>query len=247
MSVQKKKSMSLRKNFLTQNLENKESLDYNINKTISFFDPTSYRCFDHFLKRTKLNSFALIFCRTTLEHPGTWTLKLGRNHTMKNVCVISFDGGLFLVVPCTSKCLSSRASLDDPLMHSDAKFDPSSYGFGMLNYVSLIDPNDVGFDLKCTLFDVLHDKFIGKYVEQCDYVLPFLGVFMSNVNDFTLHNQPETFDILPSIAKMTYSGKMVVTSAIRVQLRRFKIHWKSNSILDKLSKDTKNLFECFED
>ncbi|KAI5672352.1 hypothetical protein M9H77_12716 [Catharanthus roseus] len=47
-------------NFFTQNLENEESLDYNINKTISFFEPISDKCFDHFLKGTKLNSFALI-------------------------------------------------------------------------------------------------------------------------------------------------------------------------------------------
>ncbi|KAI5668174.1 hypothetical protein M9H77_18027 [Catharanthus roseus] len=73
-------------------------------------------------------------------------------------------------------------SLEDLLMHSSAKFDPSSYGFGTLNDASLVDPNDVGFE-PCTLFDVLHDKSTRKYIEQCDYVLPFLGVFMRNIND----------------------------------------------------------------
>ncbi|KAI5653367.1 hypothetical protein M9H77_30554 [Catharanthus roseus] len=68
---------------LLQNMENEGSLDYKIYKTISFFTPTSYLCFDHFLKETKLNSFALIFYRISLEHPCTWTSMLGRNHTME--------------------------------------------------------------------------------------------------------------------------------------------------------------------
>ncbi|KAI5681274.1 hypothetical protein M9H77_02501 [Catharanthus roseus] len=47
---------------------------------------------------------------------------------------------------------------------------------------SLVDPDIVGLKLKCALIDVLHDKSKGKYVEQCDYVLPILGVFMRNIN-----------------------------------------------------------------
>ncbi|KAI5667762.1 hypothetical protein M9H77_17615 [Catharanthus roseus] len=220
-------------NFLTQNLENEESLlrlfptDYNINKTINFFDPTFDLCFGPFLRGAKWNFFALIFYRNSLEHPCTWTSKLRRNHTMKSedqgeifgkelfqchensslspflnpsllfnevsyeelklflasyishvsiigdVYVISFGGGLFLVMPCTSKCLSSYASLEDSLMDSGVKFNPSCYCFGMLNDASLVDPNDVGFELRYTLFDVLHDKSIGNYVEQCDYVFPW--------------------------------------------------------------------------
>ncbi|KAI5663070.1 hypothetical protein M9H77_22393 [Catharanthus roseus] len=44
--------------------------------------------------------------------------------------------------------------------------------------------------LECVL---LPDKSIGKYIEQRDYVLPFLGVFMRNVNAFILSNQHEVF------------------------------------------------------
>ncbi|KAI5676279.1 hypothetical protein M9H77_07229 [Catharanthus roseus] len=49
--------------FLTQNMENERSLNYKIYKTISLFTPTSY---------------------ISLEHPYTWTSKIGRNHTMKS-------------------------------------------------------------------------------------------------------------------------------------------------------------------
>ncbi|KAI5653105.1 hypothetical protein M9H77_30292 [Catharanthus roseus] len=64
-------------------MENEKNLDYNIYKTISLFTPTCYLCLKHFLMETKLNSFALIFYRIFLEHPGTWTSMLGKNHTMQ--------------------------------------------------------------------------------------------------------------------------------------------------------------------
>ncbi|KAI5656725.1 hypothetical protein M9H77_25518 [Catharanthus roseus] len=91
-----------------------------------------------------------------------------------DLCTISFGGGLFLVVPYVSKYLSSHVSLEEQLMNSGVKFDPSCYGFGMLDNASFVDPNIVGFGLECALFDVLQDKYIGKYDEQCDYVLPIL-------------------------------------------------------------------------
>ncbi|KAI5652462.1 hypothetical protein M9H77_29649 [Catharanthus roseus] len=82
--------------------------------------------------------------------------------------------------------LSSHVNPEDVLMSSGAKFDPSCYGFGILDNASFVDPNIVGFELEC---DVLQDKSIGKFIEQCNYVLPFLGVFMKNNNDFILFNQ----------------------------------------------------------
>ncbi|KAI5663709.1 hypothetical protein M9H77_23032 [Catharanthus roseus] len=45
----------------------------------------------------------------------------------------------------------------DPLMSSGVKFDPSCYGFGMLDDTSIID-----LELECALSDVLHDKSIGN-------------------------------------------------------------------------------------
>ncbi|KAI5652873.1 hypothetical protein M9H77_30060 [Catharanthus roseus] len=61
--------------FFTQNLENEGSFDYNIYRTISFFDPTY-----HSLKEIELYLFAIIFDSISLEPPCTWTSMLGRNH-----------------------------------------------------------------------------------------------------------------------------------------------------------------------
>ncbi|KAI5653066.1 hypothetical protein M9H77_30253 [Catharanthus roseus] len=52
----------------------------------------------------------------------------------------------------------NEESLPDSLMHSGVKFDPSCYGFGMLDDTSLVDPNIVGFELDCALFVILHDE-----------------------------------------------------------------------------------------
>ncbi|KAI5676533.1 hypothetical protein M9H77_07483 [Catharanthus roseus] len=69
-------------NFSMQNMENERNLDYHIYKAISFFTLTYYLRFDHFLKGTKFNPFTLFFYRISHGHPCTWTLMLGRNHTM---------------------------------------------------------------------------------------------------------------------------------------------------------------------
>ncbi|KAI5663354.1 hypothetical protein M9H77_22677 [Catharanthus roseus] len=111
----------------------------------------------------------------------------------EDLYAISFGGDLFLVVPYVSKCLSSLVSLEDPLMRSGVKFDPSCYGFRMLDNASFADPNIVSCELECALFYVLLDKSMGKYVKQCYYVLPFLGVFMRNINGFILLKQHEVF------------------------------------------------------
>ncbi|KAI5681645.1 hypothetical protein M9H77_02873 [Catharanthus roseus] len=73
---------------------------------------------------------------------------------------ISFSGGLFLVVPYVSKCLSSHVFLEDSLLQSDV-----------------------------TLFDILHDKCLGKFVENVGYVSSFLDTFMEDPNDFVSLNQ----------------------------------------------------------
>ncbi|KAI5663415.1 hypothetical protein M9H77_22738 [Catharanthus roseus] len=66
-------------------------------------------------------------------------------------------------------------------------------------YLSLMDfevMNDasiesivVGFGLDGVLFDILHDKCFGKFVENVDYVSSFLDTFMENHNDFFSLNQ----------------------------------------------------------
>ncbi|KAI5677510.1 hypothetical protein M9H77_08460 [Catharanthus roseus] len=110
-----------------------------------------------------------------------------------DLCAIYFCDGLFLVVPCVSKCLSSHTSFEESLLNSGAKFDPSCNDFGLLNNASFVDPNIVGFELEYASFDVIQDKSIGKYVEPYDYVLPFLGVFMMKINGFILFNKHGVF------------------------------------------------------
>ncbi|KAI5681499.1 hypothetical protein M9H77_02727 [Catharanthus roseus] len=46
--------------------------------------------------------------------------------------IIAFEGNLFLLVPSMTNCLSSHFSLEDPLMSSSVMFDPSCYGFALL-------------------------------------------------------------------------------------------------------------------
>ncbi|KAI5653485.1 hypothetical protein M9H77_30672 [Catharanthus roseus] len=90
---------------------------------------------------------------------------------------ISFGDGLFLVVHYLSKCLSSHTSLEDLLMSSGVKFDPSCYDLGMLDDTSLVSPNIVGFELDCASFDILHDECLGKFIEDVD--MDFLSLMLS--------------------------------------------------------------------
>ncbi|KAI5657960.1 hypothetical protein M9H77_26753 [Catharanthus roseus] len=54
-----------------------------------------------------------------------------------DLCVISFGGGLFLVVSYASTCLSSHAFLEDSLLHNGSIFDPSCHDFGVMNNASI--------------------------------------------------------------------------------------------------------------
>ncbi|KAI5681064.1 hypothetical protein M9H77_02291 [Catharanthus roseus] len=93
---------------------------------------------------------------------------------------------------------------------------------------------------------------IGKYEDEvlCDKVLVdtshlLLGwpwEFDRNANHEGFSNNLKS-DILPSIAKMTHSSKMVVACTVVVPLRRFKIHWKAQRTPYMV---TKNPFERFD-
>ncbi|KAI5659254.1 hypothetical protein M9H77_28047 [Catharanthus roseus] len=60
--------------------------------------------------------------------------------------------------------------------------------FGVMNNAS-IESVVVGFGLDGALFDILHDKCFGKFVEDVGYVSSFLDTFMENHNDFVFLNQ----------------------------------------------------------
>ncbi|KAI5681045.1 hypothetical protein M9H77_02272 [Catharanthus roseus] len=109
-----------------------------------------------------------------------------------DLCAISFGGGLFLVVSYASTCLSSHAFLEDSLLHSVSMFDPSCHDFEVMNNAS-IESIVVGFVLDGVLFDILHDKCLGKFVENVGYVSSFLDTFMENHNDFVFLNQLMSF------------------------------------------------------
>ncbi|KAI5653369.1 hypothetical protein M9H77_30556 [Catharanthus roseus] len=65
-----------------------------------------------------------------------------------DMCIIAFEGNLFLLGPSTINYISSHFSLEDPLMSGSAIFDPSCYGFGNLNDTSLVELNIAGFALE---------------------------------------------------------------------------------------------------
>ncbi|KAI5666449.1 hypothetical protein M9H77_16302 [Catharanthus roseus] len=104
-----------------------------------------------------------------------------------DLCAISFGGGLFLVVPYVSKCLSSHAFLEDSLLHSGSMFHSSCYDFEVMNNGS-IESIVVCFGLDGALFDILH-KCLGKFIENVGYVFSFLDTFMEDHNDFVSLNQ----------------------------------------------------------
>ncbi|KAI5672638.1 hypothetical protein M9H77_13002 [Catharanthus roseus] len=85
-----------------------------------------------------------------------------------DACSISFGLGLFLVMPYVSKTLSYHASLEEPLLNSSSMFDNSFHDFGLMNNAS-IDSIVVDLRLECALLDILHDKCVGKFVENVVY------------------------------------------------------------------------------
>ncbi|KAI5641600.1 hypothetical protein M9H77_00423 [Catharanthus roseus] len=64
---------------------------------------------------------------------------------ISDMCIIAFEGNLFLLVPSMTNRLSSHLPLEDPLMSSNVMFDPSCYGFGNLDDTSLVELNIVAF------------------------------------------------------------------------------------------------------
>ncbi|KAI5650223.1 hypothetical protein M9H77_36228 [Catharanthus roseus] len=96
-----------------------------------------------------------------------------------DICAISVGDGLFLVIP------------HDSLSHSGSMFDPFSYDFGVMNNASI--ESIVGFGLDGALFDILHDKCLGKFVENVGYVPSFFDTFMENHNDLVSLNQHMSF------------------------------------------------------
>ncbi|KAI5682429.1 hypothetical protein M9H77_03657 [Catharanthus roseus] len=62
-----------------------------------------------------------------------------------DMCIIAFEGNLFLLMPSMTNCLSSHLSLEDLLMSSSVVLNSSCYGFGNLDDTFLVELNIVGF------------------------------------------------------------------------------------------------------
>ncbi|KAI5664535.1 hypothetical protein M9H77_23858 [Catharanthus roseus] len=105
----------------------------------------------------------------SLGHPYTLKSMLGRSHTME----------------------LEDQEVSVPVLNSGAKFDLSCHGFGMLDDVSIVDPNVFGFELvncayhhsfKEVMFQTtdLHDLFI-KFIKETSfcYHLPFKDISLN--------------------------------------------------------------------
>ncbi|KAI5680951.1 hypothetical protein M9H77_02178 [Catharanthus roseus] len=119
---------------------------------------------------------------------------------LEDLCAISFGGGLFLVVSYVSACLSSHAFLEDSLLSSGSMFDPSCHDFEVLNNASN-ESIVVSIGINGALFDILHDKCLGKFVENVGYVSFFL-IFMENHNDFLSCNEQKLSNIINSLSTL---------------------------------------------
>lgn len=66
----------------------------------------------------------------------------------------------------------------------DAKLELSWFNHEFLQDDLFIDSKI--FSSSCSIFYDLYDKSKGKFVKHCDYFLPFLDIFMKNLDGFNL-------------------------------------------------------------
>ncbi|KAI5676853.1 hypothetical protein M9H77_07803 [Catharanthus roseus] len=76
---------------------------------------------------------------------GSYTFQVS---LIGDMCIIAFEGNIFLLVSSMTYFLSFHFSLAVPLMSSSVMFDPSCYAFGNLDDTSLVELNIVGFALE---------------------------------------------------------------------------------------------------
>ncbi|KAI5681060.1 hypothetical protein M9H77_02287 [Catharanthus roseus] len=155
-------------NFGEPSKNQEERLIYNSIKTITFFPSNSYLCFEISFKEIKLFSLVYVEHGDHFIFLNSLGMYLERGYFIEfnslscatprvdendsNVancvsCLLGVEGNLFLLVSSMTNCLSSHLFLEDPLMISSVMFDPSCYGFGNLDYTSLVELHIVGFAL----------------------------------------------------------------------------------------------------
>ncbi|KAI5664038.1 hypothetical protein M9H77_23361 [Catharanthus roseus] len=99
----------------------------------------------------------------------------------------------------------------DSLLHNGSMFDLSLHDFGVMNNAS-IESIVVGFGLDAALFYILHNKCLGKFVENVGYASSFLGTFLENHNDFVSSNQCMTF--VSGQFELSYNEQMLLNVII---------------------------------
>ncbi|KAI5650435.1 hypothetical protein M9H77_36440 [Catharanthus roseus] len=98
------------------------------------------------------------------------------------ICIISFGGGLFLVVSSTSKSVSYCEPLKNNLVKNNVSDEPSCFDYELVHGDPLFDDKVVGFlEFNWASFVIFHESFKEKYVKNCDPILSFFETFM---NDF---------------------------------------------------------------
>ncbi|KAI5667680.1 hypothetical protein M9H77_17533 [Catharanthus roseus] len=73
-------------------------------------------------------------------------------------------------------------------LYSGSMLDPSCYDSRVMNNAS-IESIVVSSGLDDDLFDILHNKYLGKFFENVGYVSSSFDTFMENHNDFVFLNQ----------------------------------------------------------
>ncbi|KAI5682518.1 hypothetical protein M9H77_03746 [Catharanthus roseus] len=113
--------------------------------------------------------------RISLEHPCTWTSMLGTTDfeelreilflasyisnvsIIGDACAIASGGGLVLVVPSISKCVSSHDPLKSELVISEDICVPSYLDSELAHDVFVVDFKVVGLGLECASFDIIFE------------------------------------------------------------------------------------------
>ncbi|KAI5667182.1 hypothetical protein M9H77_17035 [Catharanthus roseus] len=194
-------------NFEDSSKDEEGKLAYKSIKTISFFPSNSYMSIEIYVKEIKL--FSLVF----MENRYQFYFLNSLGTLIEKKQFVEFNS-ISCAIPRVNEChfnianyVSYMLGIEDKGRNTEKKLCNFLKDLH-INDTSIVDPNIVGLKLKCALIDVLHDESIGKYVEQLEYVLPILGVFMRIINGFILFIQHVIF-LSKQIASVSENGQLV--------------------------------------
>ncbi|KAI5672271.1 hypothetical protein M9H77_12635 [Catharanthus roseus] len=128
---------------------------------------------DNFSSYVKCNG------HTSYDDYGEVVLKSYLSHVSiyGDLCAISFGVVSFLFSLMLLHACLLLLVLEDSLLYSGSMSDPCCHDFGVMNNTS-IESIVVGVGLDGALFDILHDKCLGKFIENVGYVSSSFDTFM---------------------------------------------------------------------